>query len=106
MLDTVEAAHFTPLTGKVCNLHMADGAILPVLVDCVTSKPQSRNPYAPEAQRMPFSVSLSAQQATDFVEGECTIELTTLGRLESVYISRVAPLGRDPSGAYFQIVFN
>lgn len=106
MLERVEAAHFDPLTGKVCDLHLPDGSTLPVLIDSVTGKPQSRNPYAADTQRMPFSVSLTAQCATGFIEGPCALDLDILGRVDGLYVSRVAPLGRDPAGAYFQIMFN
>ncbi|MFC5475424.1 DUF6916 family protein [Paraherbaspirillum soli] len=106
MLELVEASHFSSLSGTVCDLYLTDGSTLPVLVDCVTSKPQSRNPYAGDAQRMPFSVSLTAQQATAFVEGPCAMDLGTLGRVDGIYVSRVAALGRDPAVAYFQMVFN
>jgi hypothetical protein len=106
MLEQVDAAHFTPFTGKMCDLRLADGSILPMLIDCVTCKPLARNPYAAETQRLPFSVTLTATRATDFIEGPCSIELDNFGRLEGVYVSRVASLGRDPNGAYYQIVFN
>jgi hypothetical protein len=105
MLDRIEASDFSPSTGKICSLHLPDGKILPVLIDNVTEKPQCRNPYAQEGQRLPFSVSLTAQQATDFTEGECNIELEGK-RLTGVGVSRVAPLGRDPMFAYYQIIFN
>lgn len=106
MLDLVDASHFNPLTGKVCDVHLPNGSILPMQVDCVTAKPQSRNPYAPATRRMPFSVGLTATQTTEFVEGPCVIDLENFGRLEGVFVARVAPLGRDPNGAYYQIVFN
>jgi hypothetical protein len=106
MLEQVDASHFNPFIGKTCDLQLADGSILPVLIDCVTSKPLSRNPYAAEAQRLPFSVTLTATRATDFIEGSCSIELANFGRLDGVYVSRVAPLGRNPNGAYYEIVFN
>jgi len=106
MLELVDAAYFSPSTGKVCAMQLPDGGTLPVLVDSVSVKAHHRNPYAPEQQRLPFIVTLTAQQATGFIEGLCTIELEERGRLEGVYVIRVAPLGRDPAGAYFQIVFS
>lgn len=87
-------------------MRLPDGGTLPMLIDNVTVKAQHRNPYAPEQQRLPFIVTLTAQQATSFIEGPCTIELEKRGRLEDVYVIRVAALGRDPAGAYFQIVFS
>lgn len=106
MLELVDAAYFTPSTGQLCTLQLPDGSALPVLVDSVNVKAHYRNPYAPEQQRLPFIVTLTAQQATDFLEGPCAIDLPQRERLEGVYISRLAPLGRDPAGAYFQVVFS
>ncbi|HWW04668.1 DUF6916 family protein [Collimonas sp.] len=106
MLELVDAAYFSPSTGKVCAMQLPDGSMLPVLVDSVNVKSQYRNPYAPEQQRLPFIVTLTAQQTTAFIEGPCAIDLEQRGRLEEVYVLRVAPLGRDPAGAYFQIVFS
>ena len=106
MLEQLDASHFSPLTGKVCDLHLQDGSVLPVMVDSVSTKPQARNPYAPETQRMPFAVTLTAIGPTEFAEGPCTLDLENFGRVEGVYVSRVAALGRDPNGAYYQIIFN
>ena len=106
MLERIDASHFSPSTGKVCAMQLPDGSRLQVLVDSVSVKPQYRNPYAPETQRLPFSVALISIGATDFVEGQCSLELEDFGLLEGVSVSRVAPLGRDPNVAYYQIVFN
>jgi hypothetical protein len=106
MLEQVDASDFTPLTGKRCDLTLADGSILPVLINGVAIKPLARNPYATETQRLPFSVTMTATRETDFIEGPCSISLDNFGCLEGVYVSRVASLGRDPNGAYYQIVFN
>jgi hypothetical protein len=106
MLEQLDASHFSALTGKVCDLHLQDGSILQVMVDSVSTKPQARNPYAPTTQRMPFSVTLTAVGPTAFAEGPCAIDLETFGRADGIYVSRVAALGRDPNGAYYQIIFN
>lgn len=106
MLDRVDASHFSPFTGQTCQLETPDGEKLVLMIDNVQINPQSRMPDVPDTQRMPFSVSLTAQQATTFTDGLCSIELTALGRLENIFVSRVAPLGRDSSHAYFQIIFN
>lgn len=103
MLDRLEAAHFAPLVGRSHTLELADGTRLPVRVDAVTSRPQARMPQAP---REPFVVTLTALAPTAFTDGLCALELPALGRVEGVWINRVAALGRDPAGAYFQIVFN
>lgn len=87
-------------------MQLPDGSKLQVLVDNVSIKPQCRNPYAAETQRLPFSVGLTSIEATDFVEGYCSLELENFGLLEGVSVSRVAPLGRDPNLAYYQIIFN
>ena len=106
MLDRIESNHFSPLIGQTCQLRTPDGDKLTLRVDTVTTKPLSRMPDAPDEQRMPFSVTLTAMQPTTFVDGLCTLELANLGQLQNVWISRVAPLGRDASQAYFQIIFN
>lgn len=106
MLELVDATYFSLSTGKVCAMQLPDGGMLPVLVDSVNVKEQYRNPYASAQQRLPFIVTLTAQQTTGFIEGPCAIDLEERGRLEGVYVSRVAALGRDPAGAYFQIVFS
>jgi len=106
MLELLDASHFSALAGKACDLRLQDGSVLPVRVDSVSTKPQARNPYAPETQRMPFAVTLTAIGPTEFAEGPCAIDLEHFGRVEGVYVSRVAALGRDPNGAYYQIIFN
>ncbi len=106
MLDRIEASHFSPLTGQVFQLNTPDGGKLALMIDNVKTEPRARMPDAPEAQRMPFSVSLTAQQATTFIDGLCSMELPALGLVKDIFVSRMAPLGRDPSGAYFQIIFN
>lgn len=104
MLDLLEASHFIPLTRKSCTLHLGDGRALQMIVDEVVSKPQSRNPYT--TGRIPFSVYLTAVDASDFLEGPCALDLENFERLEGIHVSRVAPLGRDPAKAYYQIIFN
>jgi hypothetical protein len=106
MLERIEASDFTPSTGKVCALHLPDGSRLPVLLDEVTVKAQYRNPYAKEGQRLPFIVTLTAQQGTDFIDGPCAFEFEDSRRLEGIDVSRLAPMGRDPAFAYYQIIFN
>jgi hypothetical protein len=105
MLEHVQASAFIPFTGKTFTLQLEDGSILPVMVDSVREKAEFRNPYASETQRLPFAVYITAQQATGFLEGPCTVELGEV-RFEGVYVSRVAALGRDPNSAYYQIIFN
>ncbi len=105
MLDLVQASVFTPFVGKILDLQLEDGSLLSVLLDTLREKAEYRNPYAPETTRLPFAVYLTAQQATDFLEGPCSIDLGDV-RLEGIHVSRVAALGRDPNGAYYQIIFN
>jgi hypothetical protein len=106
MLDRVDASHFSPLVGQTCEPKTATGEVLVLRVDTVKTKPLSRMPDAPEEQRVPFSVTLTALHPTAFVDGLCTLDLDNCGRLEGLRISRVAALGRDESQAYFQIIFN
>ncbi|HEY8026224.1 MAG TPA: hypothetical protein VIF60_16790 [Burkholderiaceae bacterium] len=106
MLDRIQASDFSHATGKICTLHLPDGVALPVLVDNVSVKEQYRNPYAKEGTRLPFIANLIAQQATEFLNGTCHFEFEDGSRIENIDVSRVAPLGRDPTFAYYQIIFN
>jgi len=106
MLDRIQASDFSHATGKICTLHLPDGSALAVLLDTVTVKEQYRNPYAKEGTRLPFIANLIAQQPTEFVEGNCDFEFEDGSRIDGIDVSRVAPLGRDPMVAYYQIIFN
>ncbi len=106
MLDRLNAARFLPSEGRVCALHLPDGSSLPIMIDSVSEKPQYRNPYAPEGQRLPFSIAFTAQKPTHFEDGICALELVDGEKIEGIFVSRVAPLGRDPALAYFQLIFN
>ena len=106
MLDRLNAARFLPSKGKVCALLLPDGGSLQVLIESVDEKPQYRNPYAPEEQRLPFLIAFTAQEPTQFQDGICALELVDGEKIEGIFISRVAPLGRDPAGAYYQLIFN
>lgn len=106
MLDRIDADHFRPLEGARLEVETPGGDTLALTVDGVTLKPQARMPDAPADRRIPFCVTLTAVEPTAFVDGACALTLPALGRVENVWVSRVAPLGRDPAGAYFQIIFN
>lgn len=106
MLDKLEASHFTPLLAQPRPLILPDGSALPVRVDGIREHPRSRMPYAAAASRVPFIVTLTALEPTTFVDGLCAIDLPALGRVERIWVGRMAALGRDQAGAYFQIVFN
>jgi len=106
MLENMRAADFESATGKTCTLHLPDGSTLSVVLDSVTEKPQYRNPYAKEGHRLPFSIGLTAQQASDFIDGSCHLEFPDGRRIDGIGTSRVAPLGRDPLLAYYQMIFN
>lgn len=103
MLEHVTGEHFRSLLEKTCTLYLSDGSPLPIVIDAVEDAPRSR---LSENARMPFGVSLSTSQATDFVDGLCAIELPELGRMEGIFVSRSPVLGRDASRAYFYITFN
>jgi len=40
------------------------------------------------------------------VDGLCSLDVPELGRLEGVFVSRIPPMGRDPTLGYFYIAFN
>ncbi|KAF0864777.1 hypothetical protein [Pseudomonas sp. LD120] len=103
MLQHLYNEHFQPLLNQPCPLHLPDGSLLPVQIETIELHPQSR---LPENARIPFSVALRSLQPTDFVDGLCTLELPTLGRVDAIFVSREPPLGRDPTLGYFNIVFN
>ena len=106
MLDRLAAAHFTPLLAQPQQLMLPDGSTLPVRIDGVSESPQSRLPGAAAERRTPFTVTLTALEPTAFTDGLCAIDLPELGRVEGIYVGRLAALGRDQAGAYFQINFN
>lgn len=106
MLDRLAAAHFTPLLAQPQRLTLPDGSTLPVRIDSVSEHPRSRMPGAPAERRTPFTVTLTALAPTAFTDGLCAIDLPELGRVEGIGVGRLAALGRDPAGAYFQIIFN
>lgn len=106
MLDRLEASHFAPLLAQPQQLILPDGSALPVRVDGVHENPRSRMPQAGAESRMPFTVTLTALEPTAFIDGPCAIDLPALGRLEGIWVNRMAALGRDHAGAYFQIIFN
>lgn len=103
MLQQVCNEHFLALVNQPCPLYLPDGSPLPVQVEAVVSRPQSR---LPENTRIPFNVQLRSLQPTDFVDGLCALELPQLGRVEAIFVSREPALGRDPDQGYFNIIFN
>ncbi|KAA0069864.1 hypothetical protein [Rhodanobacter sp. T12-5] len=106
MLDRLEAKHFTPLVDQPYQLTLPDGHVLAVRIDSVREQPLARMPDAPAERRLPFLVTLTALEPTDFVDGLCALELPELGCVRDIWIGRMAALGRDHAGAYFQIAFN
>jgi len=103
MLQQVSSEHFQSLLDQPCPLHLPDGSQLPVQVESIELRPQSR---LPENTRIPFNVLLRSLQPTDFVDGPCALDLPQLGRVDAVFVSREPPLGRDPALGYFNIVFS
>ncbi|MDO1530351.1 hypothetical protein QMK61_16050 [Fulvimonas sp. R45] len=106
MLDRLEASHFAPLLAQPQRLILPDGHPLPVRVDAIHEHPRSRMPGAPAERRTPFTVTLTALEPTAFIDGLCAIDLPALGRVDGIWVGRLAALGRDQASAYFQIVFN
>jgi hypothetical protein len=106
MLDRIEAKHFVALGDQPQRLILPGGQPLLVRIDAVSEQPNARMPHAPAGQRMPFVVTLTALEPTTFIDGACALELPGLGNVQDIWVGRMASLGRDPAGAYFQIVFN
>lgn len=106
MLDRLAAKHFAPLVDQPCQLTLPDGQSLRVRIDSVGEQALGRMPDAPAERRLPFTVTLTALEPTGFIDGLCALELPELGRVDGIWIGRMAALGRDHAGAYFQIVFN
>jgi hypothetical protein len=105
MLERVHAEHFRPLAGQCLEVRTPNGETLVLAVDGVTLQPLARMPDTPADRRIPFSVALTATQPTAFTDGLCTVALPVLGCVRDVWVTRAAPLGRDATRAYFQIVF-
>ncbi len=103
MLQQVSSEHFQPLMKQHCPLHLPDGSQLPIQIEAIELRPQSR---LPENARIPFNVRLQSLEPTDFVDGLCTLELPQLGHVEAVFVSREPAMGRDPSLGYYNIIFN
>lgn len=106
MLDRLTAAHFAPLLDQPQHLTLPDGSTLAVRIDGAREQPLARMPTAPAGQRTPFTVTLTALEPTAFIDGMCALELPELGQVQGIWVGRMAALGRDPAGAYFQIMFN
>lgn len=106
MLDRLAADHFTPLLHQTLRLGLPDGSALATRVDSIQACPQARMPHAPADRRMPFTVTLTALEATGFAGGPCTMELPEWGLVQGIWVERLAAMGRDHGGAYFQVVFN
>lgn len=106
MLDRIEAKHFLALGDQPQQLILPGGQPLLVRIDGVSEQPNARMPSAPGGQRMPFVATLTALEPTAFIDGPCSLELPGLGSVPDIWVGRMASLGRDPAGAYFQIVFN
>ncbi|MEN2398102.1 DUF6916 family protein [Pseudomonas halotolerans] len=103
MLLQVHSHHFQALLGQTSSLTLPDGSTLPVRFETLEQAPRAK---MPSAERMPFSVEFNSLQSTDFVDGLCGLEVPELGRLEGVFVSRIPPMGRDPTVGYFYIAFN
>ncbi|MDO7898614.1 DUF6916 family protein [Pseudomonas citrulli] len=103
MLQAVNSYHFQALLGQTSNLTLPDGSCLPIRIETLEEAPGAK---LPNTERMPFSVELNSLQATEFVDGLCALDVPELGRLEGVFVSRMPPMGRDPTVGYFYIAFN
>lgn len=103
MLQQVHSHHFQALLGQTRSLTLPDGSRLPVRIETLAETPRAK---LPNSERMPFSVELNSLEATEFVDGLCALEVPELGWLKDVFVSRVPPMGRDPTLGYFHIAFN
>ncbi|MGC5703846.1 hypothetical protein J4P02_26970 [Pseudomonas sp. NFXW11] len=103
MLLQVSDQHFQVLLHQPCPLQLPDGSLLPVQVESIELRPQSR---LAENARIPFNVVLRSLEPTQFVDGLCALELPQLGLVDAIFVSREPALGRDPTLGYFNIVFN
>ncbi|HEX7644031.1 MAG TPA: hypothetical protein VF472_17650 [Burkholderiaceae bacterium] len=104
MLDQADAEQFSPLTGQACTMSLPDGSSLTVQIEGTWLSPKARNPHA-ASPRTPFTLGLVAE-ANEFVAGPCHLRHQDRALLENAYVSRVAPAGRDPSKAYYEVIFN
>jgi hypothetical protein len=105
MLERISSDHFSPLIGQTCHAQTPMGEALTLRVETVKEHRETRPPES-SSLRVPFTVTLTAREPTRFTEGCCRLQLATIGCLEGAQLVRVASLGRDPTQAYFQIVFN
>lgn len=103
MLHEVNVDNFRVMLGCVCTLQLSDGSQLPVRVSSVIEKPQAR---LAEDRRLPFNVSLSSLEPSEFIDGSCEVVLPEMGLLQDVFVSRVPAMGRDENLAYYCISFN
>jgi hypothetical protein len=106
MLDHLTAADFSHAIGTACKLVTPESFDVAVVIDTVTEKPQFANPYVEEGRRTPFLVTLSSIAPSAFCDGPCDVVFADGKRLTGIDVSRVAPLGRDPQLAYYQMIFN
>ncbi|NHQ87297.1 hypothetical protein HA050_14360 [Iodobacter sp. HSC-16F04] len=111
MLGNVCAEDFLPLLGKVCYFQTEQLAPVAMRVDAVTMRPETKLPSYLNVKRLPFMVELSSDGAGNIIDATGTLALpaeepAAYKQLHSVWIGRVAPLGRDTSLAYFQLLFN
>lgn len=105
MLDQLTAADFSHAAGTTCKL-VVEGGEFAVVIDTVTEKPQFANPYVSQERRTPFLITLRSIAPSGFCDGTCDIVFADGKRLAGIDVSRVAPLGRDPQLAYYQMIFN
>lgn len=103
MLNTITLEHFRQIQGTTCVLQLDDGSALPVTIDDVREKPLAR---MSDTSRMPFTVTMTSLAPSEFIDGQCTIELPDAGHVPGIFVSRVPALGRDESLAYYHISFN
>ena len=106
MLDKLTAADFSHAIGTTCKLFTPGSGEVAVVIDTVKEKPQFANPYVEKERRTPFMVTFNSVAPSEFCDGSCDIVFADGKRLTGIDVSRIAPLGRDPQLAYYQMIFN
>lgn len=103
MLNAITIEHFRQIEGTTCVLQLSDNSTLPVTIDEVREKPLAR---MSDNSRMPFQVTMTSLAPSEFIDGQCVIELPQVGPVQGIFVSRVPALGRDENLAYYHISFN
>jgi|GEM_PF-1536225 len=100
--DRIALEHFEKLIGSTIMVEGAN-ATTPFEVVEVTEKPKSQ---FPGQQRMPFSVLLRGAENITFDGCHFNLHHPQLGLIPYLMLSRTMVFPDQPTGAYFEIMFN